>query len=190
MVIDLSVLVNALSNRKSIKPKKFGEFSEYVFAELHNLSRRSARINVLCDFYPKGLNLKELIQIKRSIDVQLNFDNDTEFSSAFASNCLRKNENKHVFYPYLVDKLLEKAYYKNKIVFVVRNEKIEMNLKGTLANINMSDSSHSEANTRLILHVFSCVHSGLKDIYVQTNDTDIAVILVAYVRDVLEIDSN
>ena len=95
-----------------------------------------------------------------------------------------------MFYPYLVNKLLEKAYYKNKIVFVVRNEKIEMNLKGTLANINMSDSSHSEADTRLILHVFSCVHSGLKDIYVQTNDTDIAVILVAYMPDVLEIDSN
>ena len=89
-----------------------------------------------------------------------------------------------------MNKLLEKAYYKNKIVFVVRNEKIEMNLKGTLANINMSDSSHSEADTRLILHVFSCVHSGLKDIYVQTNDTDIAVILVAYMPDVLEIDSN
>ena len=94
MVVDLSVVVNALSNRKSIKPKKFGEFSEYVFVELNNLSRRSARIDVLWDFYPKGLNLKELIQIKRSIGVQLNFDNDTEFSSDFESNFLIKNEKK------------------------------------------------------------------------------------------------
>ena len=94
MVVDLSVVVNALSNRKSIKPKKFGEFSEYVFAELNNLSRRSARIDVLWDFYPKGLNLKELIQIKRSIGVQLNFDNDTEFSSDFESSFLIKNEKK------------------------------------------------------------------------------------------------
>ena len=94
MVVDLSVVVNALSNRKSIKPKKFGEFSEYVFVELNNLSRRSARIDVVWDFYPKGLNLKELIQIKRSIGVQLNFDNDTEFSSDFESNFLIKNEKK------------------------------------------------------------------------------------------------
>ena len=94
MVVDVSVVVNALSNRKSIKPKKFGEFSEYVFVELNNLSRRSARIDVVWDFYPKGLNLKELIQIKRSIGVQLNFDNDAEFSSDFESNFLIKNEKK------------------------------------------------------------------------------------------------
>ena len=101
MVVDLSVVVNALSNRKSIKPKKFGEFSEYVFVELNNLSRRSARIDVVWDFYPKGLNLKELIQIKRSIGVQLNFDNNTEFSSSdFESNFLIKNEKKIVcFFP-------------------------------------------------------------------------------------------
>ena len=59
-----------------------------------------------------------------------------------------------MFYPYLVDKILEKVCYKDKIVVLTRNEKIEMNLNGTLANINMSDSSHSEADTRIIFHVF------------------------------------
>ena len=75
----------------------------------------------------------------------------------FASNFLRKNDNKCVFYPCLVNKILEKTYYKDKIVVVTRKEKIEMNLKGTLANINMSHSSHSEADTGIILHVFSVV---------------------------------
>ena len=63
----------------------------------------------------------ESIQIKRTIGVRLTFDNDTEFLSDFASNVLRKNENKRVFYPYLVDKILEKTYYKNRIV-------VELNL--------------------------------------------------------------
>ena len=54
----------------------------------------------------------------------------------------------------------------------------------------MSDSSHSEADTRIILHVFSCVHNGLKGIYVRTNDTDVVVILVAYMSDLLGIYSN
>ena len=95
-----------------------------------------------------------------------------------------------MFYPYLLNKILEKAYYKGKIVVVTRNERIEMNLKGTLASINMSDSSHSEPDTRIILHVFSCIHSGLKDIYVRTNYIDVVVIWVAYMPDFLEIDSN
>ena len=79
VVLDLSVVVTALSNRKSIKPKTFGEFSEYVFIELNRLSRRSARIDIVCDLYPEGLNLKESIQIERGIGVQLNFDNGTVF---------------------------------------------------------------------------------------------------------------
>ena len=133
MVVDVSVVVSALSNGKSIKLKAFGEFSEYVFFKLNKLSRRSANIDIVCDLYPKGLNLKETIQIERVIGVQLYFDIDTEFPSDFASNFLRKNENKLMFYPYLVDKILEKACYKNKIMVLTRNEKIEMNLKGTLA---------------------------------------------------------
>ena len=79
MVAELSVVVNALSNRKSIKLKTFAEFSEYIFIELNNLSRRSAKVNFVCDLYPEGLNLMESIQIERSIGVQLNFGNDTKF---------------------------------------------------------------------------------------------------------------
>ena len=70
MVVDLSVVVNAPSNRKSIKPKTFREFSDYVFVELNNLSRRGARIDIVCDLYPEGLNLKESILIERGIGVQ------------------------------------------------------------------------------------------------------------------------
>ena len=154
MVVDLSVVVNALSNKKSIKPKTFVEFSEYVFVELNSLSRRSASIDIECDLNRESLNIKESIQTERGIGAQLNFDNDTDFSSDFESHFLGKNESKRVFYPYLVDKILGKACYKDKIVVVTRNEKIEMNLKVTLANINISDSSNSETDTRIILHVF------------------------------------
>ena len=35
-----------------------------------------------------------------------------------------------------------------------------------------------------------CVYGGLKNIYMRTNDTDVVAILVAYMPDFLEIDSN
>ena len=65
MVVDLPVVVNVISNRKSIKQKTIGEFSEYVFVELNNLSRGSTSVDIVCDLYPEGLNQKESIQIKR-----------------------------------------------------------------------------------------------------------------------------
>ena len=45
-------------------------------------------------------------------------------------------------------------------------------------------------DTRIILHVFLCVHIGLECIYVRTNDTDFVAILVSYMPEILEIDSN
>ena len=93
MIVDLSVIVNILANRKSIKPKTIGDFCEYVVMELNILSRKSARIDVICDMYPEGLNLKELIQIERGVGSHVIFDDETEFPSDFASNLLRQNEN-------------------------------------------------------------------------------------------------
>ena len=85
------------SKRKSIKPKTFAEFSEYVFVELNSLSRRSASIDIEFDLNRESLNLKESTQTERGIGVQLNFDNDTDFPSDFASHFLGKNESKRVF---------------------------------------------------------------------------------------------
>ena len=62
--MDESVVVNALSNKKLIKPKIFREFSEYVFVQLNNLSRRSDRRDIACDLYPEGLNLKQTVEIE------------------------------------------------------------------------------------------------------------------------------
>ena len=73
VIVDLSVIVNALANRSSIKPKTIGDFCEYLLTELNILSRSSARI-VVCDMYPEGLNLKELIQIGQGIGTHIIFD--------------------------------------------------------------------------------------------------------------------
>ena len=58
-------------------------------------------MDIACDIYPESLDLNKSIQIKKGVDVQLNFDNDTEFSSDFATIFLRKNEKK----PYLLSVL-------------------------------------------------------------------------------------
>ena len=58
-------------------------------------------MDIACDIYPESLDLSKSIQIKKDVDVQLNFDNDTEFSSDFATIFLRKNEKN----PYLLSVL-------------------------------------------------------------------------------------
>ena len=87
----------------------------------------------------------------------------------------------------MVDKIVEGPYFKDRIVLVTKEERIDMNLEGMLPDITMPESSHPEADTRIILHVLSCIENGLTDIYIRTVDTDIVVLLVAYVPDFIEL---
>ena len=158
-----------LANRK---PRTLGEFSDIVLDELKGISRHSTRLDILSDIYPDDYNLKDEIQIQRGIGTQIKFTDETEYPSDFDSFFLRKNENKRVYYLYLVENIVEKSYYKDKIIVGTKGEEIIMNLEGSLREITMSNCSHPEADAKIILHVFSCIQSGMKDIYVGSNDTD------------------
>ena len=143
-------------------------------------------MDIVSDLYPDDYNLKDEIQIQRGIGTQITFTDETEYPSDFASNFLRKNENKRVYYPYLVENIVEKSYYKEKIIVGTKGEEIIMNLESSLRKITMSNCSHPEAIQK---SYFSCIQSGMKDIYVSSNDTDVVVILVAYMPDFLKINN-
>ena len=73
MIVDLSVVVSYLANRKSIKPRTLGEFSDIVLDELKGISRHSTRMDIVSDLYPDDYNLKDEIQIQRGIGTQIMF---------------------------------------------------------------------------------------------------------------------
>ena len=187
IVVDLSVIVNALSNRKSITPRTFGDFSlNYLHAELMELSRDCPRLDIVTDSYPEGTNLKESLQMERGIGKRIKFNDDTEFPANFASDFLRNSDNKREFYPYVVDKIISKSEYDEKIVVATRNEQTVTNYKANILGVSIPDCSHIEADTRIILHVLNCIHSGIQNIIVRSVDTDVVILLIAYMQFFLE----
>ena len=111
LVVDLSVIVNALSNRKSIKPRIFEDFClNYVYPELMKLSRFCLRLDIVTDSYLEGPNLKESLQVERGTGKRLKFNDDTEFPAHFSFDFLRDSENKREYYPYVIDRILSKTY--------------------------------------------------------------------------------
>ena len=181
LVVDLSVIVNALSNRKSIKPRTFEDFClNYVYPELMKLSRFCLRLDSVTDSYHEGPNLKESLQVERGTGTRLKFNDDTEFPAHFSSDLLRNSENKREYYPYVVDKILSKSMYDEKCVVATRNEKTVANYKATSLGVDMPDCTHIEADTCIILHVLNCIHSGIQNIIVCSIDTDAVVLLIAY----------
>ena len=59
IAVDLSGIVNVLSNTKSVKPKTFGDFClNSVHPELMELASYCLRLDIVTDTYPKVLKLK------------------------------------------------------------------------------------------------------------------------------------
>ena len=55
---------------------------------------------------------------------------------------------------------------------ITKNEKVITNLEDSLAEVEMSDCSQHEADSKVTLHVSNCIQIGLFNVYVQTNNTD------------------
>ena len=61
IVFDLSVVINTLAKRKSIKPKTISEFYyKNAYEEISKQSKGCARIDIVTDSNPDGINLKEI----------------------------------------------------------------------------------------------------------------------------------
>ena len=94
----------------------------------------------MADQYPDGINLKEITQHCRDILIHAEFDNSTLFSIDFANDFFRRSE-KRKFYSYLVELILQKYSFHDKIVFATKNEKFKINVKGSLTEVEMSECS-------------------------------------------------
>ena len=67
IVLDLSVVTDAIANRKSIKPKTIGGFCyKNVCQEISKQSQGCARVDIVTDSYPDRINLKEMTQHHRN----------------------------------------------------------------------------------------------------------------------------
>ena len=92
IVFDLSVVINTLAKRKSIKPKTISEFCyKNAYEEISKQSKGCTRIVIVTDSNPDGINLKEMTQYRRGIGMHVEFENNTSFPINFASDFLRRS---------------------------------------------------------------------------------------------------
>ena len=151
-----------------------------------DLSSECERLDIVTDSYPNGLNLKESLQSERGVGKRLTFNDNTMFPTNFGSDFLRNSDNKREFYPYVVDKVISKCQFDEKIVVGTKNETTLTNYKGHIYDVCIPDCSHVEAYTRIIIHVMDCIRSGIQNVIVRSNDTDVIVLLITYIPLILE----
>ena len=142
----------------------------------------------MTDSYPDGINLKEMTQHRRGIGMHVEFDNSTPFAIDFAIDFLRRSENKCKFYPYLVELILQKYQFLDKIFVATKNEKVITNFEGSLTEVEMSDCSQSQADSRIILHFSNCIQMDLINVYM-FEQTVLMWLLIAFMSYFLKINA-
>ena len=112
-----------------------------------------------------------LDSLDQGIVTRANFTDNKDIPADYATEFLHQNETKPEIYPYLVSKVIEVCKQNEKLVVTTKNDKVILNVKGKLAEIDIPHCSHPEADTRIILHVLSCHQSRVEDVYICINDT-------------------
>ena len=128
----MTSVINALAIRKLIKPKMIGQFCyKNLYEEISKQSKGCAISDIVTDSYPDGINLKEITQHRRGIGMHVEFDSNTPFLIDFFSDFLTRSESKHKFYQCLVELILQKHQFHDKVAVVTKKEKVITNLESS-----------------------------------------------------------
>lgn len=174
LVVDLSYIVVSYGSVGTYVD--FRDFCEAIWKNLTHIGSNNKRIDIVCDNYTDLNVLKQKTRSARGSGGVINFDLDTPFPSKFSTDFLKNTRNKEKLYDLLVDHLHEKSLtcQQQKFVFTKRKRVVSNKI------VEMEDSSHLEADTRIVLHILDILREGVRRVVVRSTDTDVFVILTYY----------
>ena len=77
-------------NEKRINQNRQVNFFIRVYEEISKQSQEFARVDIVTDTYPNGINLKEMTQNYRGTGIHVEFDNNIPFPTDFAGDFHRR----------------------------------------------------------------------------------------------------
>ena len=162
-VKDFSAVVRAQASVSSAKT--FDDFSCEIIHHLVNLSAGCSRIDVVTDSY---FELKVHTRDKRESGQYFPFSGEILLPKDFSDNFLNNCKNKELLNMFLSERLLLHEFGDVTLIVTINDE--------ILHNISNSEESvvsqlkfgcrHGEADVKIMLHMFNCIHLGYQNILV------------------------
>ena len=190
LVVDLSTVTRSLG---SVFQKRMATFEEFVSAVLdHIWSMANAicakRIDIVADFYDpasiKGPTRKDrgsLLSQKIAFEPSSQIPEDMEL---FLKNSENKRNLNEMIANYVVHPLRSENY---NVVATHREAKVLTSYDGPKDLSIWQPETHEEADNRLLLHMRDMLLNGsIQKILVRSVDTDVLVILLAFMPQLLE----
>ena len=176
-IVDGATLVHTLDPKKSRIPvKTFQDYAKHVFLPyISQMLQNVVRIDLVWDVYKKH-SLKTLTRQARGVPGnQLRIANNTSIPIN-RKNFLRLEANKEGLFRLLATALQEHPSPAGKTIISTYGDNA---ISSPVLDLTALNSTHEEADTRMLLHAFHALQNGLSKVLLYATDTDIIVITIA-----------
>ena len=177
LIVDMAAVVHM------VRPTRAATFSDYVPMHLvpfleHMMTPSVTRVDAVWDTYPeKSLKMQTHLRRGTGPRTRLGEDGRTPISKKDWQKYLSNTENKKEFFPFCSQKLSE-TILDGTIILATKSEAVLSNKPCDLSGLQ--PCNHSEADTRIILHLAHASSQGHRRAYVRTVDSDIVVLVMAF----------
>ena len=184
LVVDLS-MITVLTIRviNTNRVNTFMKLFDEIWTAIHNLGSFQ-RLDIVSDNYTDSHLLKGQTRSGRGRGTTVKFKLSDKVPSNLKTDFLLSTENKRALYDMMADYFTESKV--GQYVFKVSTKYVITKAKEVLVG-SMPSSSHIEADYRIVTHIIDGARNGMKSALVRANDTDITVLLLAYLPTILEI---
>ena len=186
IIIELSPIIRS---KQKVNCTTFDQFAEVVYRHIKFLSQDYQRCDVVVDRYFSG-SLKEGTRQKRGdTGSTMDFTGQTNFPANF-SEFLCNNANKDNLGQFLAQKFIALHSDKTRKFVVTFNDGILTNDETLSLQMDISNCTAEEADTRLIRHAINQAINGVKNIRIETIDTDVLVLSLSHTGSMIQAGAN
>ena len=166
-----------------VRPTTANTFREYVMLNIvpfleAQMTDSTEQIDAVWDNYPEENNLKALTQQQRGKGPRTKVgDGSTPIPKHEWSSFLKNEENKKELFTFISTQI-SKNKMRGKLLLTTHFETVLSNQHCDLSKRQLCN--HSEADTRILLHLAHAAEQGHTTAYVRTVDSDVVVLAVRF----------
>ena len=191
LIVDLSVLIRAEAAFVNTNDGCFDDFVKCVLQSIAALGTaiKAVRIDIVADMYDP-LSIKGPTRQDRGIGPRMIFNGESKLPEDFES--FLKNDDNKTNLNMLVAKhaMRPQSWTWREEVVVTYNTKVLTSSDGIQEMYTWIQCVHEEADNRMLIYIKDMLAKDITNIILRTVDTDVIVILLAFMSQFIELNDN
>ena len=183
IVVELSPFIHTQAEKAV---DDFNDFAVLMYYRIMDIGYKFHRIDVVCDQYFKD-SLKEQTRKNRGIGTRHAIADDAPIPYNFKESFLHNSENKNDLNEYLAQKMVSLHTGRKLLIVTFKNGIVTSSEIDRDRSISFCTSE--EADQRLVRHGRDMLLQGYETISIRTVDTDVFILLIAYMLRCLNVAS-